>query len=104
MAGWNYVEGMSNNAARAYAHNIKPLSRFALEDLRQVGWSESKIFAIWLAKKSDVWISWEYHHCSKFGNQIDFYDPENLVQEWGELTEKEKEELRNAYKEERREG
>ena len=34
MAGYNYRRGMSKNAVDAYRRNIKPISRFTAQDLR----------------------------------------------------------------------
>ena len=34
MAGYNYRLGMSNNAVAAYRRNLKPISRFTDQDLR----------------------------------------------------------------------
>ena len=97
---WNYVEGMSYGACNAYARGLKPLSNITKHDLQVAGWGETLSLAKWLAKgRVPMWVPDEWHHASKYANCVDFYDPKSLVEEWGEMTEKEKEELRNAYKE-----
>ena len=98
MSGWNYRLGMSNNAVFAYARGVKPLSRITLGDLREAGWLETKALAIWLAKSDHaIWDSCEWHHSSKYGNVVDFFDPLLLVEAWEELDREDHEFLKNEY-------
>lgn len=85
MAGYNYTEGMSNNALDAYEDGIKPLSQIASEDLRRVCWRGTKADAIRLAK-AGFWKPSEWHHSGgTWYNKVDFYDPGELVNEWNSL-------------------
>lgn len=77
MAGYNYRRGMSRNAVDAYRRNLKPISRFTAQDLRDADVHISLAFAKWLAKKK-YWKHVERHHSSKFYNKIRFYDPDDL--------------------------
>ena len=77
MAGYNRRRGMSNNAVDAYRRNLKPISRFTAQDLRDADIHISLAFARWLAKKK-YWAPAERHHSSKFYNKIRFYDPRRL--------------------------
>ena len=79
MPGYNYVEGMSNNAVDAYRGGRKPLSKITLADLRQVGWQGTKKQALTLAR-AGFWQSSEYHHSGgTWYNKVDFFDPQDLI-------------------------
>ena len=54
MAGYNHRRGMSNNAVDAYRRNLKPISRFTAQDLRDADVHISLAFAKWLAKKQTL--------------------------------------------------
>ena len=72
MAGYNYRRGMSRNAVDAYRRNLKPISRFTAQDLRNAYVHISLAFARWLAKRKH-WTPAERHHTSKFCNKVNFY-------------------------------
>ncbi len=89
--GYDHDAGMSVNALNAYDRGIKPLSKITLEDLRLAGWTESKSLAKYLAK-SGFWDSCEWHHSGgRWFNKVDFFDPIQLVEEWKELNDDERE-------------
>jgi len=94
MAGYSFENNMSNNAVQAYRNGIKPLSKFTISDLRQVGWRGTMILAKRLAKDG-VWKSFEYHHSSSWYNKVRFFDPTDLVAAWAELQEDIKSEYLN---------
>ena len=77
MAGYNHRRGMSNNAVDAYRRNLKPISRFTAQDLRDADVHISLAFAKWLAKRKH-WKPVERHHSSKLYNMVRFYDPDAL--------------------------
>tara|TARA_R110002153_G_scaffold35174_1_gene104754 strand:+ start:45 stop:518 length:474 start_codon:yes stop_codon:yes gene_type:complete len=82
MAGYNYYEGMSNNALDAYENGIKPLSKITALDLKLAGWTGTKADAMRLAK-SEFWKSCEWHHSGgSWYNSVDFYNPADLVDSW----------------------
>ena len=86
MAGYDYRRGMSNNAVDAYRRNIKPISRFTAQDLRDADIHISLAFARWMAKKKH-WAPVERHHSSKFYNMVRFYDPvalRNVIRDLGD--------------------
>tara|TARA_B100000886_G_scaffold331998_1_gene284196 strand:+ start:95 stop:595 length:501 start_codon:yes stop_codon:yes gene_type:complete len=69
---------MSVNAAWAYEDGEKPLSKITLADLRAAGWGETRKLAMEYAA-AGIWTPSSWHHCSKFYNKTDFYDPRELV-------------------------
>lgn len=82
MAGYNYYEGMSNNALDAYEDGKKPLSKITAQDLKLAGWQGTKAEALRLAK-SGFWQPCEWHHSGgTWYNRVDFYDPTELVEKW----------------------
>lgn len=96
MAGYNYGLGMSNNAVEAYDAGRKPLSRLTLTDLRVAGWKETKKLAIALAD-SGLWRSAEWHHSGgSFYNEIEFFDPDDLVDFWDSCDDRRKSELQDT--------
>ncbi len=68
MAGYNYAAGMSNNAVAAYDDGLVPASK--------VKGVPSKLV-------SQFCCSEEWHHSSKFYNEVDFYDPEEVRATFG---------------------
>ena len=96
MAGYNYKRGMSNNAVDAYRQNIKPISRFTAQDLRDADIHISLAFAKWLAKKRH-WKPVAWHHSSKYYNKVNFYSLEMLRQIILQLGDR-LEELRQSYR------
>ena len=75
MAGYDYWNGMSNNAVDAYSNGIVPHSKLRASHVSHLG--------ITLKKAKDLikdgrWYSSEYHHSSKFYNEVDFYDVDVL--------------------------
>lgn len=90
MAGYNYYEGMSNNALDAYENGNKPLSKITAQDLKWAGWKGTKSDALRLAK-SDFWKPCEWHHSGgTWYNRVDFYDPADLVECWEAATNAER--------------
>ena len=91
MTGYNYEEGMSNNAMHAYALGIKPLSQITADDLKAAGWRGTKRLAVHLTKVK-VWPPCEWHHSGgTWYNKVDFYDPAELIEVWdGGMTESER--------------
>jgi len=88
--GYDFDAGMSNNALRAYARGVKPISKISIEDLKTAGWRGTKSLALFLAKKHNgadtLWHPSEWHHSGgDWFNKVDFYDPSILVEEWSEL-------------------
>ena len=78
MAGYNYTEGMSNNALDAYHEGKKPLSKITIKDLKEAGWKGTKKQALELAKNGH-WKAAEWHHSGgTWYNQVSFYDPQDL--------------------------
>lgn len=69
---------MSVNAAWAYQDGEKPLSKITLSDLRSAGWKGTRKLALEYAA-AGIWTPSSWHHCSKFYNKVDFYDPRELV-------------------------
>ncbi|TCS62601.1 hypothetical protein [Varunaivibrio sulfuroxidans] len=85
MAGYSFIDGMSNNAVDAYNAGVKPLSKITITDLRAAGWAGTKKLAVALAKDG-FWPSSEWHHSGgTWYNRVDFYDPALLVDAWSEL-------------------
>jgi hypothetical protein len=86
MTGYNYYQGMSNNALDAYENGKKPLSKITAQDLKWAGWKGTKAEAIHLAK-SGFWDTSEWHHSGgTWYNRVDFYDPAELVEKWEEAS------------------
>ena len=73
--GYNYAEGMSNRAVRAYRNGLQPLSRMTAVDFVQ--YDITIAFAKWLAKEG-YWRYAEWHHTSKQYNKTYFYDIHDL--------------------------
>ena len=101
MVGYNYEAGMSNNALDAYDCGIKPLSQISAHDLKLAGWTRTKKLAIFLAKNK-FWSPCEWHHSGgTWYNEVDFYNPKNLVNNWQRLNTAEKQQhIKNCSKKE----
>ena len=100
MTGYDFENGMSNNAVDAYHRGVKPLSKITADDLRAAGWTETKALAIRLAK-SEFWAPCEWHHSGgTWFNQVDFFSPDDLVSDWQLLTNAERDKLRSPEKQE----
>lgn len=88
MAGYCYMNGMSNNAIAAYNRGLLPISKITAKVLRKADIDIPKAFAVFLAKV-EVWTPVEYHHSSKFYNIVNFYSlgelSEILEDEFGNL-------------------
>ena len=85
MSGYSYEHGMSNNAVDAYEEGRKPLSRISAADLEAAGWTGTKRQALALAK-AKFWRRSEWHHSGgTWYNEVDFYDPADLVEIWDDL-------------------
>ena len=77
MSGYNYRKGMSNRAVSAYSRGVKPLSKITKSDLVDAGF-EGTLKAARALAKCGMWTPCEWHHCSGYYNEVDFYDPEDL--------------------------
>ena len=97
MTGYNYAQGMSNNAVDAYDRGVMPLSKIEAHHLSIAGWHDSKKLATTLAK-SGFWPPAEWHHSSGYFNKVKFYNPATLVRLWGELTSQERSDLKENQK------
>ena len=98
MSGYDYHAGMSNRAVSAYQSGIKPLSKITLADLHTAGWKGTVGLAKYLAK-IDFWSSHEWHHSGgTWYNEVDFYDPEILVEFWAELSPEERKKYEDDFK------
>tara|TARA_Y100001938_G_scaffold42729_1_gene58827 strand:- start:2230 stop:2712 length:483 start_codon:yes stop_codon:yes gene_type:complete len=73
--GYNYEQGMSNRAVRAYRNGLQPLSRMMAVDFVQYGITIA--FAKWLAKEG-YWKYAEWHHTGNHYNKTYFYDADDL--------------------------
>lgn len=79
MAGYDYHNGMSNNAVAAYEDGLFPLSRLTKAYLIANDIKVSKNFAVWLAKEN-YWRSAEWHHTGgSWYNAVDFYNLDDLI-------------------------
>ena len=79
MSGYNFSEGMSNNAVDAYYRGVKPISKITTQDLKGSGADIPKNVAVWLAK-NNYWRPCEWHHSGgQWFNAVDFYDPRDLA-------------------------
>ncbi len=79
MAGYNYAEGMSNNAVRAYDVGMFTLSKLTKSMLVDAGLGGITVaFARWLAAEK-IWEPAEWHHTGgSWYNKSDFYDLDML--------------------------
>lgn len=78
MAGYDWFNGMSNNAVQAYDNGLKPLSKFTKQDLIDAGYKGTLKKAKQLAK-DEKWLPSEWHHSSKYFNRVYFYDLHDLL-------------------------
>ena len=68
MAGYNYRRGMSRNAVDAYRRNLKPISRFTAQDLRDANIEISLASPSgWPRRNIGRPVAW--HHSSEFYDQ-----------------------------------
>jgi hypothetical protein len=81
MAGYNYGMGMSNNAVDAYNTGLVPASKI-------------KGIPVSLIRKHCNAAEW--HHSSKFYNEIDFFDKEEVLATFGKIKSDEYEADENA--------
>ena len=100
MAGYDHAKGMSRNAVTAYEENLKPLSKVTAGDLKNAGIKISLALARWMAKNGH-WRPCEWHHSSKFYNEVDFYDTGDLHNILQSIPEGRLEKFRQAYQESR---
>jgi hypothetical protein len=85
MTGYNYAQGMSNNAVAAYERGAAPISQITSADLKAAGWTGTVKLARYLAKVG-VWRAAEWHHSGgTWFNKVDFYDPADLVDAWADM-------------------
>lgn len=73
MAGYNWTNGMSNNAVHAYEKGELPASKFA-QWLRK----ERGVKGCSAADVKELLDSSSYHHTSKFYNSTEFFDMEDF--------------------------
>jgi len=108
MSGYDWDSGMSNNAVGAYEAGLAPLTRISLAHLKEAGWSETLNLARFLAKapigqgcescgtSSPLWRSLEWHHSGgDYFNRVAFYNPADLIAEWGKLSSDDQAALRH---------
>ena len=94
MTGYNHQAGMSENAVSAYETGRKPLSKITVADLHRAGWQDTRKLAVSLARMG-FWNRSEWHHSGgTWYNEVDFYDPEDLVEYWDELSTADKQKLK----------
>jgi hypothetical protein len=87
MTGYNYAEGMSNNAVAAYNRGSAPISQITAGDLKAAGWAGTVKLARYLAK-AGTWRASEWHHSGgTWFNRVDFFDPADLVDAWADMDE-----------------
>ena len=85
MTGYNFAQGMSNNAVEAYNRGSYPLSQITAADLQAAGWTGTVKLAKHLAK-AEIWRASEWHHSGgTWYNRVDFYDPADLIEAWADL-------------------
>ena len=85
MTGYSYEHGMSNNAVVAYIHGRFPISQITSGDLKAAGWAGTVKLARYLAK-AGVWSASEWHHSGgNWYNEVDFYNPADLVDAWDDM-------------------
>jgi len=76
--GYDWFEGMSNRAVRAYQSGKLPVSKITAAALKSAGWLGTKKAAIELIKSGE-WKPCEWHHTSKYFNITYFYDLSDLI-------------------------
>ena len=97
MAGYDYLNGMSNNAVSAYEAGRKPLSKFTAQDLKSAGIACTLSFAKWLAK-NNKWTTSEWHHSGgTWYNTVEFYDLEDLRCLLNEATDEELQDWKTSF-------
>ena len=96
MAGYDYRRGMSKNAVDSYRRNIKPVSRFTAQDLRDAEVPISLGFARLMAQKKH-WRPVAWHHSSKFYNKVNFYSLASLRRHIENLGNRRMDRLRQQY-------
>ena len=85
MTGYNFAQGMSNNAVAAYERGSYPMSQITAADLKAAGWTGTMKLAKHLAK-ADIWRASEWHHSGgTWYNKVDFFDPADLVDAWADM-------------------
>ena len=77
--GYDWYNGMSNRAVRAYSEGKLPVSKITLAALRCAGWKGTKKEALSYIKTGE-WKSCEWHHTSKHFNRTYFYDLSDIVE------------------------
>lgn len=77
--GYDWYNGMSNRAVRAYSEGKLPVSKITLAALRTAGWKGTKKEALSYIKTGE-WKSCEWHHTSKHFNRTYFYDLSDIVE------------------------
>ena len=77
--GYDWFNGMSNRAVRAYSEGKLPVSKITLAALRAAGWHGTKKAAL-AYRNSGEWKSCEWHHTSKHYNRTYFFDLSDVVE------------------------
>ena len=96
MTGYNYAQGMSNNAVAAYNRGSYPMSQITASDLKAAGWTGTVKLAKHLAK-AGIWSAAEWHHSGgTWFNKVDFYDPADLVDAWADMDAAEQDAAKSA--------
>ena len=76
--GYDWCNGMSNRAVRAYSNGKLPCSKITLRALRDAGWRGTKKAALERIRSGE-WKPCEWHHTSKYFNITYFYDLSDLI-------------------------
>ena len=84
MAGY-YGHSKSNNAVRAEEEGKVVRSKITRAWLSDGGIDESPAFIKWLCKNSFISAD-EWHHTSKYFNEVDYYSVEGIKEELERLT------------------
>lgn len=77
MAGYSIIDGMSNNALKAYREGKKPISKFTAADFKPLGLTKADAMAL----VDYAWQPCEWHHSGGKGffNKTNFYDIKDLA-------------------------
>ena len=92
--GWADDHGKSVNAVLAEKSGMITKSQITSKNLKDGGWN----LGIKLAKRmidEGVWKSDEWHHCSKYYNEVAYYSIEDLVESWEDMSQEKKESIKN---------
>ena len=98
MAGYNWFYGKSNNAVAAEEDGMRVKSKITKDWLREGGVNESAAFVKWLIKVDEIYAD-EWHHSSKYFNEVDYFAAESIREQLEQMDERGSlAEYRAAYK------